>query len=83
MQVQKSLTMSILLPSFESLPSTSCRLLIYPAMDEPALELWISSLRSTAESGFNMTLKDPSNLPNLGKLKDDQEMIHPSLRCKP
>ena len=37
-------------------------LLIYPAMDEPVLELWISSLRSTAESGFNMKLGDPHQL---------------------
>lgn len=50
----------------------SCRLLIYPAMDEPVLELWISFLRSTAESGFNMKLGDPRNLSDFG---DAERMI--------
>lgn len=57
-----------------NLVAFSCRLLIYPAMDEPVLELWISSLRSTAESGFNMKLGDPRNLSNFwGGRKDDPE----------
>jgi len=37
-------------------------LLIYPEMDEPVLDIWINSLRTTAQTGFKMALGEPSRL---------------------
>eukprot|EP00435_Cladocopium_sp_Y103_P069119 s624_g32.t1 len=37
-------------------------LLIYPEMDEPVLDIWINSLRTTAQTGFKMTLGEPIRL---------------------
>ena len=41
------------------------RLLIYPEMDEPVLDIWINSLRTTAQTGFKMALGEPSH-PAMG-----------------
>ena len=62
------------------------RLLIYPEMDEPVLDIWINSLRTTAQTGFKMALGEPSHLVprcpvGVCKLMDDLPLVLGNMFC--